>query len=203
MSVSRTPSWIEKSIQSFKASPKKASTLVVLGAVLIGMWIKLLTGGKGPSIAIASPTSSNRGQEIYSTSFHRNLADGSDLLRWAHEPITPIHRNLFAVPLEYYPRDGTHSGDLSVGAAFWDRMAKSLSDKADQQEQRQILIDNIRNMAAALTLESTMMGNRPGAMVNGEMVQEGSVVAGFRVLKIQARTIVVEREGVKLAIVMK
>jgi hypothetical protein len=34
------------------------------------------------------------------------------------------------------------------------------------------------------------------------MVREGSVVDGFRVLKIEARQLIVEREGVKLAITM-
>jgi hypothetical protein len=77
-----------------------------------------------------------------------------------------------------------------------------MSSRADQQEQRQILIDNIRIAAEALKLDSTIMGATPGAMVNGEMVREGSTVAGFRVLKIEARQLIVEREGVKLAIMM-
>jgi len=54
-----------------------------------------------------------------------------------------------------------------------------------------------------LKLQSTVMGPQPSAMVNGEMVREGSVVAGFRVLKIEARRMIVEREGIKLAILMK
>jgi hypothetical protein len=39
-------------------------------------------------------------------------------------------------------------------------------------------------------------------MVNGELVGEGGVVADFRVLKIEARRLIVEREGIRLEIKM-
>jgi hypothetical protein len=77
-----------------------------------------------------------------------------------------------------------------------------MSARADQQQQRQILVDNIRIAAESLKLDSTITGATPGAMVNGEMVHEGSLVAGFRVLKIQTRQLIIEREGVKVAVTM-
>jgi hypothetical protein len=43
----------------------------------------------------------------------------------------------------------------------------------------------------------------PKALIDGELVGEGDVVAGFRVLKIGARGIVIEREGIVLEILMK
>jgi hypothetical protein len=63
-------------------------------------------------------------------------------------------------------------------------------------------VDNVRIAAEALKLESTIVGPTPGAIVNGQMVREGSNIAGFRVLKIEPRQVVVEREGVKLAVSM-
>ena len=54
-----------------------------------------------------------------------------------------------------------------------------------------------------MKLQSTMMGPQPKALVNGELVGEGDVVAAFRVLKIEARRIIVEREGIRLEIQMK
>jgi hypothetical protein len=52
---------------------------------------------------------------------------------------------------------------------------------------------------------------KPKAVLNGELVGIGDVVAStagearttFRVLKIEARRIIVEREGIKLAVPMK
>jgi hypothetical protein len=47
------------------------------------------------------------------------------------------------------------------------------------------------------------MGAKPKAVIDGALVGEGDVVAQFRVLKIEARRIIVEREGIKLEIQMK
>jgi hypothetical protein len=47
------------------------------------------------------------------------------------------------------------------------------------------------------------MGPQPKAMVNGELVGEDSVVANFRIVQIEARRIIVEREGIRLEIQMK
>ncbi len=44
------------------------------------------------------------------------------------------------------------------------------------------------------------MSGSPKAVVNDKTVGEGSVVEGFRILKIEANRIIVEREGVKLEV---
>jgi hypothetical protein len=38
------------------------------------------------------------------------------------------------------------------------------------------------------------------AMVNGTLVEEGDTVSGFKILKIEARRMVVEREGIRLEV---
>jgi hypothetical protein len=75
--------------------------------------------------------------------------------------------------------------------------------QADQRDKQENLRANFKTLAAKLRLESTMPGAQPRAMVNGELVGEGSVVAGFRVIKIEARRITIEREGIQLEIQMK
>jgi hypothetical protein len=82
-------------------------------------------------------------------------------------------------------------------------MAKSFQVQADQKDKREYLIANYTAQAQQLKIESIMLGPQPRARVNGKFVGEGSVVAEFRVLKIEPRRIVVEREGIKLAIDMK
>jgi hypothetical protein len=176
--------------------------LAVLAVTLVGLWVKMLSGGKGPQAAQASAPEAMVDRPAEAP-LRRPAAAGQSLAQWARHPVGPMTRNLFAVPLDYYPRDVGRGGELSAGGGFWDRLAKSVSAHADEQEQRQILIDNVRIMAGGLKLQSTVMGPQPSAMVNGEMVREGSVVAGFRVLKIEARRMIVEREGIKLAILMK
>lgn len=202
MAAVPTSIWSERIVGPFRASPKKATVLAVLAVTLVGSWVKMISGGKGPRTAQASAPQAMVDRQAQ-TPLKRPMAAGQSLTRWARRPVGPMTRNLFAVPLDYYPRDVARGGELSAGGGFWDRLAKSVSAHADEQEQRQILIDNVRIMAGGLKLQSTVMGPQPSAMVNGEMVREGSVVAGFRVLKIEARRMIVEREGIKLAILMK
>jgi hypothetical protein len=76
-------------------------------------------------------------------------------------------------------------------------------NQADRMDKRENLIANYTAQASKLRLESIMLGSQPKAMVNGKLIGEGSVVAEFRVLKIEARRIVVEREGIQLEIQMK
>jgi hypothetical protein len=86
---------------------------------------------------------------------------------------------------------------------FWEKLAKSIDAQADQQHKRENLIQNLRQQAGQLSVTSTLMGPRPKAMVNGVMVGEGEVVAQFRVTEIRARSVIVEREGIRLEIPMK
>ena len=59
--------------------------------------------------------------------------------------------------------------------------------------------------ARQIRLQSTLMGANPTALVDGQTVREGDVVASgsgvtrtaFRVLKIEPRRIILEREGVR------
>jgi hypothetical protein len=83
------------------------------------------------------------------------------------------------------------------------RKVKSMTFRADVRKERQILVENLQQQASQLRLQSTMMGAKPKAVIDGEMVEEGEFVASFRVLKIEARRIIVEREGIKLEIQMK
>jgi hypothetical protein len=131
-------------------------------------------------------------------------APAGSLLKWSQAPIPAISRNLFAIRIEYFPVDGSRTGPAAVaGEGFWDRVGKSMALQADQRDKRENLIANYLAQASKLRLQSTMMGPQPKAIVNGEMVGEGSVVAGFRVLKIESRRMIVEQEGIRLEIHMK
>jgi hypothetical protein len=201
--------WKTKLLATMRAAPRKFAVMIGLGLILLAMILRLIFGSSGPSSAFAAVPGAPSGAlasalDRSGDPFASRPASARDwaILQWTRLPILPLTRNLFAVPLDFYRRDGDHGGDLSVGAGFWDRLAKSLSAHADQQEQRQILIDNVRIMAGSLKLESIVMGAQPSAMVNGNVVQQGSDIAGFRVLRIEPRMLILERQGVRLAIVM-
>ncbi len=199
--------WFDKLAAALGTSPGKLSTAGGLGVILIVLWARFLFLGHHPASASGAMTQTWAGSSPAIRGVSDSARSGDDaasLLRWARRPVQPLMRNPFAVPLDFYPRDGAKAADdASSPSGYWDLVRKSMSSRADQQEQRQILIDNVRIAAAALNLQSTVTGAHPGAMVNGQMVREGDEIAGFRLVKIEARQIIVEREGVRLAVLMQ
>ena len=203
------PGFLGKTLAAVRRDPQKAGILTVLVAILVVLQIRLVTSDKtGPSKAKAA-LKSDKGSTVSAA----GASDTSNPLRaWMEQSDASAGRNLFVVNLDRFPQD---SGKAAQGAAktalFWDDLAKSLSQQADVRKERQILIENLQQQASQLRLQSTMMGAVPKAGINGGMVGEGSVVASgagdsrvsFRVLKIEARRIIVEREGIKLEIQMK
>jgi hypothetical protein len=169
----------------------------------------LLGGKAGPAAAQAarsmvtpSGTSAVAMEADDKSELRRGGESDRDLRQWAEQPVKPLVRNPFAIPLDNYPHDGAAESAEASGDGYWNLVRKSMSARADQQEQRQILTDNVRIAAGRLKLESTILGMTPVAMLNGRVVREGSTLEGFEVLKIEAREVIVEREGVKLALLM-
>lgn len=212
---------VERISYALKQDQKKVLVLAVLVIVLGGMWAKMaLSGGStAPKSAAAMTTATTAPETTPATTGtsatdgrkgRARSADGATLLReWLEAPLPQeISRNLFELRIDYFPMDGsrpsmTNSRTEEKDPTFWDQLAKSIDAQADQQHKREILIANLRQQAAKLELSSTVMGPRPKAMIDGAMVGEGDSVAQFRVLKIESRGVIVEREGIKLAIPMK
>ena len=128
------------------------------------------------------------------------------LREWMRASVTPVSRNLFSVKLDYFPSDGSRPAQgvrTPADGEFWGRLEKSLMLQADQRDKRENLLANYKDQAAKLRLDSIIWGAQPKAMIEGKLVAEGDVVASFRVLKIEQRRIIVEREGIRLEILMK
>jgi hypothetical protein len=210
--------------EAAKGDPKKFGMLGVLCLVfVITSGRMVLTGSTGPKPAKASlsGTSGAAGGQVKAVNGQKGGASDKsatdsttalpdparpELLEWSRGPIPPVGRNLFAIKLDYYPQDQSKVDQtlrIPGGDGFWDKVAKSMASKADQHKERQILIENLQLQAMQIKLQSTVMGAMPRALVNGSVVREGDVIASFRVFRIEARRIIVEREGIKLEIPMK
>ena len=195
----------ESIVRNVKAEPKKAIALGLLVAILATMWAKIfLFGDNAPPQVVAYPG----GKPPSGTSGIVNSGTpvGSrSLVKWTLEPITGTKRNLFAIKMDYFPVDGSRpifTGD--DGDGFWEQLAKSLAAKADQEKAKGILLENLRLRASRLDLQSTVITDgKPKAMVNGTLVQEGDTIEGFRIVRIEAKRIVVEAEGQKIEVVFK
>jgi hypothetical protein len=203
----------KKIVTAVRNDPQRAGILTVLVAILVVLQVRLQMSEKhvGPSRAnAASETTSSGGTDNRSSYAPFSARSGGShdakaaLREWMDAPPAPLGRNLFAVELERFPRDGSTPTSASTKTpGFWDELAKSMTFRADVRKERQILVENLTQQANQLRLQSTMMGAVPKAVIDGELVEEGEVVASFRVLKIEARRIIVEREGIKLEIQMR
>lgn len=194
-------------------NPGKTAVLCLLALVMGGMWLRLLGSGDAtPRPAAAGAAATKVAPKTDKVPVVLAQANLERLQEWTAQPIEPLGRNLFAVDLTYYRREsGSVSREDEEEPGFWAQLAKSRAEKTDQKRARRILIENLQTQAARIQLQSTMMGATPKAMVNGKLVEVGNVVtveAGrdrfdFRVIRIEARQMIVEREGILLAIAMK
>jgi len=214
--MNATPSLYVRMQEALRREARKAAVLTLLIALLMVLWVRMaMRNSDGPNQAIAETTL--RGGHALSPQ-ERSIARSAEatgaLRTWLSTPPAPISRNLFAVNLNQYPQEGSNRTSVEsspAGAGFWGELAKSVSAKADLSKERQILLENLQQQASQLSLQTTVMGMKPKAVVNGELVGVGDVVASgtgesrttFRVLKIEPRRIIVEREGIKLAVPMK
>lgn len=195
--------WQERIVRQVRGEPRRAVALGVLVVVMGFMWGRALLTGK-PTPSRASGNVAKAAATTEQTTSPQLTRAVRELQDWKRAPVGLIHRNLFSVRLEYFPQDGSKPASSEESDGFWDQLGKSMAAKADQEEAKRILAENLRAQAARLDLQSTMMSQgSPKAMVNGTLVGEGEMVDGFRVLKIESKRIVVEREGVKLEVLFR
>lgn len=208
MSGTELPTWLQSAARPLAADPKKSAFLALLLTVL-GVLVARQVFGSHPANVSAMParetaTGLTPLAPATAAPVQPTRPGGESLAAWASHPVGPLDRNLFLIQYDYYASENSRTAPDAkpVDDGFWDRLEKSLAQHADQRKERQILIENLQSQAAQLKLQSTVNGSQPKAIINGTLVKEGDVVASFRVVKIEARRIVVEREGIQLEIRM-
>jgi hypothetical protein len=213
--------FVNKIRDGAKKDPKKAGVLLVLVAVIGGMWVKVMLRptpgsaqgapvGGGTAAAATTTTDASSGSLTLAaaaggTSDKRANRAGARAA-WRQVPVAPASRNLFEVDYEAYPKlvKGPNNGGAGDLAQAGSEAAKSGPSPADvKKEKLAELIKSVRDQAGQLKLQTIVMGASPKALINGQLVGEGDVVASFRVVRITPRGMVIEREGIKLEIAMK
>jgi len=203
--MATTTAYWQKLLDNIRKQPQKAAVLGVLGLLMLVLWGRqMLQGGPSPARAAAAPAVVKPLARIPNAQERAAQA----LQEWLEKHPAPVGRNLFAIKLDYFPRDGSQINQVlrePSGNGFWDQLAKSMTARTDLENRRKVLIENLRLQAAQrLRLESTMLSHgHPRALVNGKLVSEGDVVAGFRLVRIEARRMIVEREGIKLEVLFQ
>ena len=208
---------IDRAAAMVRAEPKKATTLAMLVLLLAFCAYKTFGRGPGarPGAARASVAAGGGGGGSYNrqrpkTGVQSGRAAASptgrgQMLKFIAEPAPALARNVFLVKLDHFPRDGSRAPERTAsGPGFWDQLAKSFTSKADQEKARRFLLENVRERASKLELQTIVASNGATmAMVNGKLLGEGDEIEGFRVVRIEGTRVVVEREGVRVELMFK
>lgn len=170
------------------ADKKKFGALLGLFMVGLLLWGRLLihnvprTATAVPSIAATAPGPDNAPPAAY-TSTQRASVEV--------RLISVVPRDVFAVNPALFPK---LSGEENPSGP-----TKLIGDPADELEQQ---LRVLKAEAGALKLQSTILGVRPRAMINGTLVGPGESIAGFEVTEIRPRSVTVVKNGVTLEIEM-
>ena len=189
--------------RAIRQDPKKAGILVVLLLILGIAGVRaamVMAPAAAPANSLAVPGAGSGLTAPRGLGDSPRVAAAKSLQDWLSKPATQLSRNVFAIRLDYFPSDGTQTMRSPEDGGFWDELAKSVQAQADEKSARRRALNRIMNEAAQLRVQSTLMGPNPKALVNGQLVREGDVVASFRIDKIESRRIIVEQMGIKLEI---
>ncbi len=187
-------SWPEKIGDALRGDPKRTALMSGLAVVMIVLWGRLLLSG--PASATASLIRRSVVAITESPQQTSAAPSSNPTLDWLAQPKAAVDRNLFAIHLDYYAkatgRTGSKAGSDDSGSSTFNSNGQA----------NQILLENLQTQAARLKLQSTLLGNTPTALVNGQLVKAGDCIDGFTVVQIESRKIVVQQDGVTLDIAM-
>jgi hypothetical protein len=219
MAAKPLPTWQDKVLAAIQRDQKRAGLLGVLLVVLAVLGGRAVLGAKSPANADASTPNKAAARTDNAKDLRPPVRKDSHIAmrKWLATPIAKLDRNLFAARIDNYPQLSGRKIKNGAGSGKELNPDEKLAlQTADELKERQSLTEALQLEARQLKLMSTMTGASPQALINGRMVREGDVVAsgseespdgdcstGFRVLKIEARRVIIEREGIKLEILMK
>ncbi len=218
---STNPSLFDKLPAPIRNDPKKSAVLAVLTVLMAVLGVRQFAGSGSPAKASGAQPGTNLALDKSTPDTSAITGEASNasseaslrVSQWLGLPIKALDRNLFETKLENFQRlDSTTTANVAEVPMklFWEQLAKSLASQADQKKQKQIRSENLQLAAGALRLQTTIMGPSPRALIDGRMVRTGDMVeakspsmtVSFRVVQIEARRIVVEREGVQIELKM-
>ena len=161
---------------------KKLGLIIGLGCVMLLLWGRLILK-QVPRTAVAKPAA---------TTASASATPSTDVLRRkvfsADKPIVEVtlptvsQRDLFAIDLTDYPVD---EPEEKKPAKDTTREGKEV-DEVDSQ---------LQAMVGRIRLQSTVMGARPCAVINGRIVEIGQSFEGLVLKEVANRQVIMEFQG--------
>jgi hypothetical protein len=200
-SRSKTPNLKDRLLAGLRRDPKKASILGVLALVFLIVGVREVarrtgspsagsaatsrvsdaggaTGLPGPANALQAPGLPKGGNR---------QADSSTAIQKV-----PVDRDIFTPNVAYFPvGEKTEPGTVVSSTQVIDPTAKA---EAARQE--------VQARAKALSLQSTVIGAVPTAIVNGRVLRVGDWISDFQVVEINSRSCQLEKSGIRVVLEM-
>jgi hypothetical protein len=177
------PRWL----RMLMADRKKMGIMVTLLAVALLLWGRLLLK-RVPQTAVADPAiiqaieaareqASDKEDELTPQAFQRRVV--------IVDIPTFVTRDLFA------PDGRDASSQVDEGNTATEE--KSVENPADKDHQRRMAV---RAAATGLTLQMTVEGDKPLALINDKLVGTGEPINGFTLIRVGGRWVLLEMNGI-------
>jgi hypothetical protein len=195
--------WKKRLVAELARDKKKAGILIVLAITAVFFVGKLLLKGS-PAAAVAMQTAAPvTPQAPVEPSGMQNpaalpLVDEIQGMKTPRDSVKRITRDIFMPNPKVFPLVVKSTG---TEAANKPNVVKDEEAKRTAELKRKT--ERIRQEGAELHLEGAIIGRVPIAIINGSVLGPGGVINGFRIVKIESQTCVVEKEGIKLSLTME
>ena len=206
-----TKDWLTRLKSEVNRDKKKTIFLITL-LIIAG-----ILGGRAlvryqPNKANASSTDDNNASKslLPDSTLHQAILDSSSpeekmpQLTTTHKRIT---RDLFKPDPRYFPMIKNSNCKVVLlpkqSKGIFDQVHSWVQQTYSRERERYLKIEAIRNQAESLSLQSTMVGPSPSALINGRVVRIGETIEGFKVVSIKPNTCVISKDGIELELHMK
>ena len=183
---------LQKIKQQILADKQKFGVVMVLMAIGLLLWGRLMLKSV-PRTAVADPKEEAA-----------LVTDAESLISASTDPVIPVvtikdygtvDRDLFAFDPVFFP-------SLQAREIAAESLEKSTPNQADEQLQRQQHVLVVRAEARSLKLQTTLLGTRNRAMINGELLEEGQMIQGFVLREVGSRKVTLVKDDVEVVLEM-
>jgi hypothetical protein len=189
MATGRPPVWVTIKTH-FRADPRKTAVLGILTLVMVGVYARLFWSDAPDDAAAALLPVSAAAVPVMSTATvvpaATSVRESFERVRLSEPVARTISGDPFSLRLELFP-----SGRSPV---VQNEPPPAVSEESD---------DVLREEARSLQLQSTLCGDVTLACINGQFLRPGQQISGFVLERVDPTRVILERQGVRIALMLK
>ncbi len=192
--MKKMPVWMRPLL----ADKRKLGVVAVLVVVMAVLWGRLLLAPAprtaGAAVAVIAETNGS-GANLALGTADADSALNSAVLDPLRYPVVYIDlpneltRDVFALKEDRYQR---------LKPSNPEGEAKSQVEVVDAMPEAEL----VRRAARGLALQTTMLGETPRAMINGQLLSPGDKIEGFVLLEVRERHVVMQMRGIRIELGM-